>query len=82
LQNCLDKAIDEFPARDQVDQFNKLAELTTLVSKTLNAVISWNSFHDEMKFGLKAIVGVEAIIRVLQSFPKCHDLQWRELCSA
>jgi hypothetical protein len=83
LQNCLDKAIDEFPACDQVNQFNKLAELTTL-SKTLSAIISWISLHGERKVGLEAIVGVEAIVRVhvLQSFPKCHDLQWRGLCSA
>jgi hypothetical protein len=59
---------------------NELAELMTL-NKTLIVVTRWNSLHDESKVGLKAIGGVEAIARVLQSFPKCHNLQWRG-CSA
>jgi hypothetical protein len=60
---------------------NELAELTTL-SKTLIVIISWTSLHDEIKVGIKAAIGgVEAIGRVLQSFPKCHDLQWRGCCA-
>jgi hypothetical protein len=66
MQNCLDKAIDEFPACDQVDHFNKLAELTTL-SKALIVIISCTSLHDESKVGIKAIGGEEAIDRVLLS---------------
>jgi hypothetical protein len=27
--------------------------------------------------GITAIGGVEAVVKVLQSFPKYHDLQWR-----
>jgi hypothetical protein len=80
MQNCLDKAIDEFPACDQVTELNGLAELTTL-SKTLIVIIRWTSLHDEGKVGMKAIGGVEAIVRVLQSFPKCQALQWRGCCA-
>jgi hypothetical protein len=79
-QNCLDKAIDDFPACDQVTDLNELAELT-IRSTTLIAIIKWTSLHDEIKVGIKAIGGVEAIVRVLQSFPKCHDLHWRGCCA-
>jgi hypothetical protein len=67
LQNCLDKAIDEFPARDQGDQFNN-AELTTL-SKTLSAIISWTSLHDESNWQGStklSIVPRFAVARVLR----------------
>jgi hypothetical protein len=80
MQNCLNKAIDELPVCDQVSELNELAELTTL-NKTLNVIISCTPLHDEIKVFVKAIGGVEAIVKVLQSFPKCHDLQWRRCCA-
>jgi hypothetical protein len=79
LQNCLSKAIDEFPACDQVTELNQLAELTTL-SKTFIAIISWTSFSDKRVAGITAIGGVEAGVKVMQSFPECHALQSRVLC--
>jgi hypothetical protein len=39
MQNCLDKAIDEFPACDQVTELKECAEVTTL-NKTLIVIIS------------------------------------------
>jgi hypothetical protein len=75
MQNCLDKAIDELLAFDQATELNEVAELTTLC-KTLIIIISWTSLHDESQDEIKAIGGVEAVVRVLQSFPKCHDLQF------
>jgi hypothetical protein len=68
MQDCVDKAIDECPAGDQVTKLNERAELTTLI-KTLIVIISWTSLHDESTVGIKAIGGVEAVVRVLQSFP-------------
>jgi hypothetical protein len=70
MQNGFDKAIDEFSACDQVTELNELAELTTL-NKTLNVIISWTFLDDEIKaVGITAIGGVEAIVWVLQTFPR------------
>jgi hypothetical protein len=78
LQNCLGKAIDEFPACDEVTELNELAELTTL-STAFIAIISWTSFSDKCVAGITAIGGVEAVVEGMQSFPECHALQSRVL---
>jgi hypothetical protein len=70
-QNCLDKAIDEFPARDQVTELNELAELTA-VSKTLIVIIRSTSL-DEIKVG-------KAILSGYCKLSMYHDLQWRGCC--
>jgi hypothetical protein len=67
MQNCLDKAIDEFPTCDQVTELNELAELTTLY-KTLKFIINWTSLRDDRATGITAIGGVEVVAKVLQSF--------------
>jgi hypothetical protein len=71
MQNGLDKAIDEFPASDQVTELNELAELTTL-SKTLIVIISWTSLSDKRLAGITAIDGVGSVVKVMQSFPEYH----------
>jgi hypothetical protein len=45
--------------------------------KTLKFIISSTSLRDDRAVGITAIGGVEAVVKVLQNFPKCHDLQWR-----
>jgi hypothetical protein len=78
-KNCLDKAIDIIPACDQVTELwelNELAELATL-HKTLNVIIILTFQHDESRVGIAAIGGVEAVVKAMNTFPKCHALQER-----
>jgi hypothetical protein len=51
MQNCLDKAMEEFLTCDQVTELNERAELTTL-SNTLIAIISSTSLHNERTVGI------------------------------
>ena len=74
LTKCLDKAIESIPACDQVTELNELAELTTLY-KTLDVITDLTFNHDESKVGIVAIGGVEAVVKVMKTFPKCQSLQ-------
>jgi uncharacterized pyridoxal phosphate-containing UPF0001 family protein len=80
VRNCLDKAIDKIMACDHVTELDTLAELTTL-HNTLNVIITLTYQHDESKVGISAIGGVEAVVKVMQTFPKCQTLQER-VCGA
>jgi hypothetical protein len=79
LNKYLDKSIAIIQACDQVTELNELAELTTLY-KTLGVIISLTFLHDESIVGIAAIGGVEAVVKVMKTFPKCQMLQKR-LCS-
>eukprot|EP00527_Entomoneis_sp_CCMP2396_P004132 CAMPEP_0198155220 /NCGR_PEP_ID=MMETSP1443-20131203/69021_1 /TAXON_ID=186043 /ORGANISM="Entomoneis sp., Strain CCMP2396" /LENGTH=370 /DNA_ID=CAMNT_0043821961 /DNA_START=31 /DNA_END=1143 /DNA_ORIENTATION=+ len=74
LKSCLEKAIDIIPACDQVAELNELAELTTL-KNTLYVIISLTFQHDESRDGISAIGGVEAVVKIMKTFPKCQQLQ-------
>jgi hypothetical protein len=74
LNTCLDKAIARIPACDQVTRLNTLAELTTL-DKTLFVIISLTYQHDESAVGIASIGGVDVVVRVMKTFPKCQKLQ-------
>jgi hypothetical protein len=74
MKNCLDKAIASIPACDQVTELNDLAELPTLYD-TLRVIVSLTFLHDESKFGIAAIGGVEVVVKVMKTFPKCKELQ-------
>jgi hypothetical protein len=74
LKNCLDKAIASIPACDQVTELNELAELTTLYN-TLGVVINLTFQHVESRAGISAIGGLEAVVKVMKTFPKCQALQ-------
>jgi hypothetical protein len=74
MQNCLDKAIAEFPACDQVTELNELAELSTL-DRALRVIISFTFQHDESKLGIAAIGGMEVVVNVMKTFPKCQRFQ-------
>jgi hypothetical protein len=78
VKNCLDKAIARIPAFDQVTKLNELAELTTL-NKTLIIINNLSYYHNESRVGISVIGGVEAIVEVMQTFPKCQALQ-RSAC--
>jgi hypothetical protein len=74
LEKCLDKAIDRFPACDQVKRLNELTELSTR-RRTLNIVIILTFEHAESIGGIAAIGGVEAVVKIMKTFPKCQVLQ-------
>jgi hypothetical protein len=74
MKNCLDKAIDRIPVCDQVTQLNELAELTTL-HKTLHIMMQLSCQHFESRVGIAMVDGVESVIKVMETFPKCYKLQ-------
>jgi hypothetical protein len=74
LKKCLDKAIASSSAYEQVTDLNKLADLTTL-HKTLCVVTRLTFQHAESRIGISAIGGVEAVVKIMKTFPKCQDLQ-------
>jgi hypothetical protein len=74
MQNCLDKVIDIIPACDQITKLNELAELTTL-KKTLSVINHLTFRHEERIVGITAVGGVEAVVKIMKTFPKCQALQ-------
>jgi hypothetical protein len=74
LKNCLDKATDERRVRAEVTNLYRFPELKTL-SKMLCVIIDLTHEHDERQVGFSAIGGVEAVVKVMKSFPKCQTLQ-------
>jgi hypothetical protein len=74
MKNCINKTIDEIPACDQVTELDELAELSTL-DNTLRAITRLSFQHDESTVGIVAIGGVEAVVKVMKTFPKCQALQ-------
>jgi hypothetical protein len=80
LKDRLKKAMKKVPACDQVSELNELAELTTL-HKTLNAIAKFTYKSEIGKVGIATIGGVEAVVKVMQTFPKCQSLQERA-CAA
>jgi hypothetical protein len=74
MKNYLDKAIAIIPAGDQVTDCKGHAVLRTL-ARTLCVIINLMLLHDERKLGIAAIGGVEAVVKVMKTFPKCQTLQ-------
>jgi hypothetical protein len=75
MKSCIEKATEKIPACDQVTETNQLAELQFL-DKSLAVIISLTCRYDESgEAGITAIGGVEAVIKVMKTFPKCYDLQ-------
>jgi hypothetical protein len=62
-------------AGDPATELNELAELTTL-QKSLHVISSLTRTHDESRVGISSVGGVEAIFKVLQTFPMCEGLHW------
>jgi hypothetical protein len=80
MQNCLDKAMARVPACDQVADLNELAELTTL-HKTLNIIVDLTYHQHESRVYIPTIGGMESVVKVMKTFPKCQVLQVRA-CNA
>jgi hypothetical protein len=74
VKNCLKKAMKKIPACDQVTELNELAELETL-DKSLHLIICLTYMHDVSRVGITTVGGVEAVVEVMKTFPKCEALQ-------
>jgi hypothetical protein len=71
MQNCLDKAIDKFPACDQVTKLNEVAELTTL-NKTPSS--AGPPFVTKVKLKFKRLVAwkrLSGYCKAFQSSANC-----------
>jgi hypothetical protein len=53
---------------------NALAELTTL-HKTLSVIVRLTHHLDESRVGITAVGGVEAVVKIMKTFPNCQMLQ-------
>jgi hypothetical protein len=74
VKNCLEEAIENIAACDQVTVLNELVELKTL-NKSLLVINNLMYTHSESRAGITAIGGVEAVVKVMKTFPKCLYLQ-------
>jgi hypothetical protein len=74
-KNCLDKAIAEILACDQVTKLTEGAEVRTL-DKALDVITNLTFQHDESIIGITAVGGVESVVKVMKTFPKCQNLQF------
>jgi hypothetical protein len=74
MKNYLDKSIARILACDQVTELNELTELTTL-HKTLNTISSLMCNHFLGRTYIHEIGGIESVIKVMKTFPKCRALQ-------
>jgi hypothetical protein len=74
LKKCLDKANASIPVCDQVAELNEVAELSTL-EKMLRVITNLTFQHDESRVGISTIGGVKAVVKVMETFPKCQALQ-------
>jgi hypothetical protein len=74
MKNCLDKAIDKIPACDQVTKLNESPVLETLLN-TLGVIVTLVCTHKENRVGICLVGGVEAVVKVMKTFPKCELLQ-------
>jgi hypothetical protein len=59
---------------------NELAEVTIL-DRTLDVISSLTFLHDESQTGITAIGGVEVVVKVMKTFPKCQILRTCSACN-
>jgi hypothetical protein len=79
LKKCLDKAMKKIPQCDQVTNLN-VAELIYIL-KALTVILNLTGLHEESRVGITVIGGVEAVVKIMKTFPKCQNLQERA-CAA
>jgi hypothetical protein len=60
---------------DQVTLVDGVVELETL-DRTLDVIINLTLQNETSRSSISAIAGVEAIVNVMKTFPKCRQLQW------
>jgi hypothetical protein len=76
LKDRLKKAMKKVPACDQVTKLTELPELET-IGKALDVVMRLTFYTEMGRVGIATLSGVEAAVKVMQTFPKCENLQWR-----
>jgi hypothetical protein len=82
LKNCLEKAmaigiILEWSRGANISVYPELAAL----HKTLNVISNLTCEHIESRVGITALGGVEALVKIMQTFPKCPALQEGACCA-
>jgi hypothetical protein len=76
LKDRLKKATKKVPACDLVTELNELAELAT-IEKTLRVIVRFTYYSEMGRIGIATVGGVEAVVKVMKTFPKCQALQER-----
>jgi hypothetical protein len=79
VQHCLKKAMKKIPACGRVTELDELAELTTL-HKSLRVITTLTYTDDVSRVGISTVGGVEAVVEVMKTFPKCQALQEYACC--
>lgn len=74
VRDFLKRAAGSIPACEAT-QLNEPAELETLY-KSLSVITCLTSKHDVSRVGITAVGGVETVVDVMKTFPKCLTLQW------
>jgi hypothetical protein len=54
---------------------NELTELAITLFTSLHVIIKLTYTHDISRVGITAVGGVEAVVEVMKTFPKCQALQ-------
>jgi hypothetical protein len=75
MKNCLDKAIDKVPGCDQVTNLRELPNLKTLRDALL-VIDHLIRTHRESRVGISSVGGVETVVKIMKTFPKCEEMQW------
>jgi hypothetical protein len=76
MKDRLKKAMKKIPQCDQVTESNELPELRTLC-KTLCVITNVSFYTERVRVAMVTVGGVEAVVKVMKTFPKCQALQWR-----
>jgi hypothetical protein len=79
VKNCVAKAIEDMPDHDHVTDLSQ-PEVKTLF-KSLAVITNLTYHHDESQVGISVIGGVEAVVKVMKTFPLCRELQ-RSVCAS
>jgi hypothetical protein len=74
VNRCLKKVHGRIIHLDQVTKLSKHPELVILF-QALHAITNLTLHHDDSKVGISSAGGVEAILKVMLTLPKCEILQ-------
>jgi hypothetical protein len=80
MKDRLKKAMKKIPPCGQVTELNELPELETIDS-TLRVIVCLTDHTEMGRVGIANVGGVEAVVKVMKTFPKCYILQERA-CAA
>jgi hypothetical protein len=84
LKDSLKKATEKFPQQERAQQVSEVTEAEELhtLFQSLCVISSLAAGNDESKAKISLVGGaVKAVVKVMKSFPKCHDLQMVSCCT-